>query len=176
LLGLENIQHSDKPLGGLSIVFGGDFKQILPLIVKGSHAQIVGTCIQRSHLWGSVKLLNLTQSMQLNTLEEAERNFAKWQLDIGYGKHTEETGTTTLPDHFKCPENTIASLISAIYPGINEVSHPPNDYFASHTILTSRNDDVDYINKKMLSDFPGEEKELFLKLHLYMKIVNCMGF
>jgi len=37
-----------------------------------------------------------------------------------YGKHTDETGTTTLPDHFKCPENTIASLISAIYPGINE--------------------------------------------------------
>ena len=93
-----------------------------------------------------------------------------------YGKHTDETGTTTLPDHFKCPENTIASLISAIYPGINELSHPSDDYFASRTIPTSRNADVDDINEKMLSDFPGEEKELFLKIHLYMKLVNCMGF
>jgi len=118
LLGLENVQHSDKPFGGLCIVFGGDFKQILLVIVKSSCDQIVGACNQRSHLWGSVKLLKLTQNMWLNTLEEAERNFAKWQLDIGYGKHTDETGTTTLPDHFKCPENAIASLISAIYPGI----------------------------------------------------------
>ena len=71
MLGLENVQHSDKPFGGLGIVFGGDFKQILSVIVKSSCAQIVGACIQRSHLWGSVKLLKLTQNMQLNTLEEA---------------------------------------------------------------------------------------------------------
>ena len=27
-----------KPFGGLCVVFGGDFKQILPVIIKGSHA------------------------------------------------------------------------------------------------------------------------------------------
>jgi ATP-dependent DNA helicase PIF1 len=32
----QDIRHSDKPFGGLTIVFGGDFKQILPVIVKGS--------------------------------------------------------------------------------------------------------------------------------------------
>ena len=74
--------------------------------------------------------------------------------------NTYETGTTTLSDHFKCPENTIASFISAIYPGINEIPHPPDDYFASHTNLMSRNDGVDDINEKMLSDFPGEEEFL----------------
>ena len=44
----QDIRHSDKPFGGLPIVFGGDFKQILPVIVKGSRAQIVGACFQRS--------------------------------------------------------------------------------------------------------------------------------
>jgi len=53
-------------------------RKILPVIVKGSHSHIVGACIQISPLWGFVKLLKLTQNMQLNTLEEAERNFAKW--------------------------------------------------------------------------------------------------
>jgi ATP-dependent DNA helicase PIF1 len=97
--------------------------------------------------------------MRLNTHVDAERNFAKWQLDIGYGKHTSETGTTTLPDHFKCTENTISSLISMIYTGINQLPHPPDQYFAERTILTSRNNDVDDINEKMLSEFPGEEIE-----------------
>ena len=32
----QDIRHSDKQFGGLTIVFGGDFKQILPVIVKGS--------------------------------------------------------------------------------------------------------------------------------------------
>jgi PIF1-like helicase len=38
-------QCEDKLFGGLTVVFGGDFKQILPVIVKGSQPEIVGACI-----------------------------------------------------------------------------------------------------------------------------------
>jgi hypothetical protein len=148
----------DKPFGGLTVVFGGDFKQILPVIVKGSRPQIVGACIQRSQLWRSVKVLKLTENMRLNTHIQAERDFAKWQLEVGHGKHTDDTGNIRLPDHFKCTENTIASLVNIIYPGINQLPLPPDEYFAKRTILTSRNDDVDDINDEMLKSFPGEEK------------------
>ena len=86
------------------------------------------------------------------------KNFAKWQLDIGHGRLTDEAGITKLHDHFKCTENTISSLISIIYSGVNELPHPPDHYFAERTILTSRNDDVDDINEKMLLEFPGQEK------------------
>ena len=67
--------------------------------------------------------------MHLNTNVEAERNFAKWQLEIGHGKHTNDSGFTTLPDHFKCSENTIESLIQTIYPGINQLPLSPDQYF-----------------------------------------------
>jgi ATP-dependent exoDNAse (exonuclease V) alpha subunit len=53
-------------------------------------------------------------------------------------------------------------LIQTIYPRINKLPHPPDEYFAEHTILTSltsRNDDVDDINEEMLRQFPGEERE-----------------
>ena len=52
--------------------------------------------------------------MRLDTNVEAERYFAKWQLEIGYGKHTDDSGFTTLCDYFKCPENTI-------HPGIKQL-------------------------------------------------------
>ena len=162
------------------------------MIVKGSHPQIFGACIQRSQLWQSVKVLKLTENMRLNTQVEAERNFAKWQLEIGHGQHTDEAGKIKLPDHFKCTEDTVSSLISAVYPGINELPHPPDHYFAERTILTSRNDDVDDINKKMLSEYPGEEKsflsadsvkgnnengegELLYPVE-YLNSINCSGF
>ncbi|KAF8914335.1 hypothetical protein CPB84DRAFT_1666400, partial [Gymnopilus junonius] len=59
------------------------------------------------------------------------------------------------------PENTLPSLISTIYPGINRHPIPPDQYFAECTILASRNDDVDDINFTILSQFPGEEKTFY---------------
>ena len=50
-------------------------------------------------------------------------------------------------------------MIQTIYPGINQLLLPPDQYFAEHTILTSRNDDVDDIDETMLNQFPGEERE-----------------
>ena len=38
----QDVQGNDKLFGGIVVVFGGDFKQILPVIVKGSYAQVVG--------------------------------------------------------------------------------------------------------------------------------------
>jgi hypothetical protein len=46
----------EKPFGGKVIVFGGDFWQILPVVIKGNCEDIVGSCLQRSTLWTYVKL------------------------------------------------------------------------------------------------------------------------
>ena len=151
----RDICSSDKPFGGVTFVFGGDFQQILPVIVKGSRAQTVGACMQRSVLWRSMSILHLHQNMRLNTNIEAEQNFAKWQLEVGQGKHTDEGGNICLPEHFKCRQNTVASLIDVIYPNI----HTPNlsrEYFSERTILSSKNEDVDNINLAVLEKFPGQ--------------------
>ena len=154
----QDIRSSDCPFGGLCVVFGGDFKQILPVVVKGNRAQIVGIFMQCSALWQSIQILKLTQNMQLNTADEREREFAQWQLD---GRHTDENGNLILPDHFHCTENTIESLIETIYPGITYHIPPTDQYFAECTILASRNDDVDSINKDILRQFPGEFQTFF---------------
>ena len=155
----KDIRNNELPFGGISIVFGGDFKQILPVIVKGSRAQVVGASLQRSYLWHSIQVLQLTQNMRLNTRSEVERTFAQWQLDIGHGLFTNETNEITLPDHFRCPTNELQSLIDTIYPGIHANAPLPEDhYFADRTILCSRNDDVHDLNKTILNSFSGEAK------------------
>ncbi len=40
----------EKPFGGKVVVFGGDFRQILPVVIKGSREDIVGSCLRRSIL------------------------------------------------------------------------------------------------------------------------------
>ena len=93
-------------------------------------------------------------------------NYGLAWLSLGFdsrgktnGKHTDATAALTLPDHFKCPKNNISSLIKTIYPHIDQPAHLPDHYFAHRTILTSRNDDVDEINKVLLEQFPGQERE-----------------
>jgi len=149
------LNESDKPFGGLTFVFGGDFKQILPVIIKGGKAQTMGASIRRSMLWGHLIVLHLHQNMRLDTGIEAEANFAKWQLEAGQGKHTDNDSIISLPEHFKCRENTAASLIESIYPGIRTGNHAPL-YFAERTILSGLNSEVDSMNKELLRQFPGQ--------------------
>src|SRR6266496_1113392 len=55
----------EKPFGGKVIVFGGDFRQILPVVIKGGREDIVGSCLRRSTLWTHIKLVTLKINMRL---------------------------------------------------------------------------------------------------------------
>jgi hypothetical protein len=79
------------PFGGKPVVLGGDFRQILPVVRKGSRSAVVGASITNSNMWQHVTLLKLHTNMRLrnpalqgNQREELE-NFSKWVLSIGDG-------------------------------------------------------------------------------------------
>ena len=96
--------------------------------------------------------------MQLNTNIEAEQAFAQWQLDLSHSRHRNESDDLVLPDHFKCGENSVESLINNIYPGVHLLPHQSDQYYSEQTILCSQNDDVDDINNTILEKFPGNPK------------------
>ncbi|CAN6216625.1 unnamed protein product, partial [Urochloa humidicola] len=56
--------RNDLPFGGKTVVFGGDFRQVLPVVRKGSRAQIVGASLRRSYLWESMRHLKLVRNMR----------------------------------------------------------------------------------------------------------------
>ena len=152
---LQDICRQERPFGGITTVFGGDMKQILPVIVRGGREDIVAASLCRSGLWRSIQVLHLRVNMRLGqNAENAE--FAEWLLNVGNGIDLAEDNSIHFPEHMKCPENTLDSLIQAIYPDL-ATRVLEDAFFLERTILSSRNDDVAEVNEKVLDLFPGEE-------------------
>ena len=47
---LQDILGNTKPFGGITVIFGGNFHQILPVVPKGKKEDIVSATIQQSPL------------------------------------------------------------------------------------------------------------------------------
>jgi ATP-dependent DNA helicase PIF1 len=64
-------------------VFGGDFRQTLLVVRKGSRAQIVDASLRRSYLWGLMQHLRLEHNMRA----QKDPEFADFLLRIGGGTY-----------------------------------------------------------------------------------------
>ena len=62
---LQDIRDSSSPFGGLTMVFGGDFQQILPVVLNRSHTNILDACLRNSYLWNFMHVLKLRINMRL---------------------------------------------------------------------------------------------------------------
>ena len=73
-------------------IFGGDFRQILPVVTKGSRADIVASSISRATFWSYCNIQHLRTGMHLmhSNLSDNEheqlRSFAEWTLNVGNGR------------------------------------------------------------------------------------------
>ncbi|WVZ82077.1 hypothetical protein U9M48_029383 [Paspalum notatum var. saurae] len=148
---------SDRPFGGKTVVFGGDFRQVLPVIRKGSRAQVVDASLRRSYLWESMRHLKLVRNMRA----QSDPWFAEYILRVGNG--TEEDngdGYIRLPDEICVPytgeDTDLHRLIEDVFPMLDDNMLDP-DYITSRAILSTRNDCVDRINMRMIHHFRGEE-------------------
>ncbi|XP_062206115.1 uncharacterized protein LOC133907990 [Phragmites australis] len=65
ILRFTNNNSDKKPFGGMTVVLGGDFRQILPVVTKGRREHIVNASIKRSYLWQHFEIYILTKNMRL---------------------------------------------------------------------------------------------------------------
>ncbi|GKA70182.1 putative PIF1 DNA helicase/replication protein A1-like protein [Tanacetum coccineum] len=103
---------NDKVFGGKVVLFGGDFRQILPVVTNGSRQDVVHASINSSYLWQHCNVMRLTENMRLgkgaNYSEKKEiQDFADWILSIGNGtiggKNDGET-TIEFPEDILIPD------------------------------------------------------------------------
>lgn len=157
----------EKPFGGKVVVFGGDFRQILPVVIKGTLEEIIGASLCRSILWKNVRLMKLKTNMRLlravDDPDAAEQEkFAKWLLEVGEGHVPtiiNELGDDViqLPNDIVLPSQSIDNLIHFIYPDLSINSNPK--YLVERAILAPKNDHVNTINATIMDQFPGEAVE-----------------
>lgn len=50
ILGYPNVANRERIFGGMNVLLGGDFRQILPVIPKAKRREVVKSCINRSKL------------------------------------------------------------------------------------------------------------------------------
>ena len=133
--------RSNLPFGGKTVVLGGDFRQVLPVVRKGSRAQIVGASLQRSYLWESMRHLKLVRNMRA----QSNSWFADYLLLIGSGtEEVNEDGNVRIPNEICVPysgdaEKDLHRLIGIIFPDLN-ANMADKDYITTRTILSTRND------------------------------------
>ncbi|XP_025678806.1 uncharacterized protein [Arachis hypogaea] len=160
-------RNKDLPFGGKVVVLGGDFRQVLPVIPKGSRAEIVMAFINSSVVWKYCEVLQLTKNMRLaigseqSTAQEL-RSFSDWILQIGEGP----CGTVVndrlfvdIPSDLIIPvlENPVEDIVNTIYPNLVQNFRDPS-FFQDRAILASTVDNVEEINNYIVDLLPGEEK------------------
>lgn len=153
---LQDLRNCPRQFGGLTMILGGDFLQILPVVANGSRADIVNACLRRSYIWNNIQVLKLRINMRLERSPE-DSSFANWLLNVGHGRDIDQNGHINIPSSMiTLSEN---DLIDKIYGDIDSITltPPPVDYFLDHAILAPRNIDVQDTNEKILKKMPGRE-------------------
>jgi hypothetical protein len=118
---LQFLRNDERPFGGVTMVFAGDWAQTLPVVPRGSVANIMNPTLQSSELWAPVEQLKLTEKMRLQrrgiTEQEAEemRRFADWLLEVGAGRCNDNNGHVILPPYIRVisPDDGLPALTAA---------------------------------------------------------------
>lgn len=175
LLSEDQPGNAALPFGGLPVVMGGDFCQVLPVVPGASRARIVDAALSSSPLWSHVKVLFLRENMHLSAtgLTDDEKRdlkvFSDWVLAVADGKletrkrvGESESTWLTIPDRFfiKTDGYRVDSLIDSIYDNF-EASHASLEYLAARAIVCPTNILVDALNDRIAARVHSEGREYF---------------
>ena len=156
---LKDLMGSSELFGSKVMIFGGDFRQVLPVVTKGSKEDFVQASLVTSYIWPQLHKLYLTDNMR--AISDPE--FTDYLLRIGNGLEPaiqELKVKIPLPllIPYKSETESIFELIKTVYPDLSAFSK--DDFsLVNRAILTTKNEFVDVLNNLLINIFPGEAQE-----------------
>ncbi|CAP26537.1 Protein CBG05784 [Caenorhabditis briggsae] len=83
----RDVMENDIPFGGKVIILGGDFRQVLPVIRRGTRKNQVDGCIKMSCLWQHFETLYLKSNM---LVAGGDLGWIEFLLKVGDGSANDE--------------------------------------------------------------------------------------
>lgn len=147
---LREIMDNEKQFGGKVFVIGGDFRQTLPIVPRGSRTDVIECCIKSSRLWSKFKKLTLTTNMR----SEGQNDHNDWLLRIGTGINPSIQGINS-DDTIEIPAEMIATedLIVLIF-GM-QIENMSVEELAKRVIVAPTNEQTLQMNRQIIDLLPG---------------------
>ncbi|CAN6685077.1 unnamed protein product [Malus baccata var. baccata] len=156
----RDLTDIDLPFGGKIMIFGGDFRQVLPVIRKGTKSELIQASVVKASFWSQVKILKLKQNMRSIN----DREFSEFLLRVGDGNEDViMDDLVKLPECMVIPwesEQSINQLIAKIFPNLEDHMNDAT-YMVERAVVTPTNEDVDMLNEKIINMFPGLEETMY---------------
>lgn len=143
---LKDITDNDTLFGGKVVVLVGDFRQVSPVIPKGSREDCLNASLVRSYIWPMLTKIKLKQNMCART----DPAFSAYILRIGNGLEPEDhTGQIKLPSFLTLQPTkatpALDQLIEFVFTSI-PTTKLEQISLSNSAILTPKNNAVDEIN------------------------------
>ncbi|KAK9112238.1 hypothetical protein Scep_019757 [Stephania cephalantha] len=153
---LRDVTDKDLPFGGKVVVFGGDFRQVLPIIPKGNRQDVMKSTLLTSYIWPLLKKIKLVENMRAR-LDPA---FSEFILRVGNGTEEEFPGNmisipSSITMSYVDEQISLDHLITTVYENLNEYAEQM-DAMSRRAILTTKNEFVDEVNTLLIHRFHGE--------------------
>ena len=137
MLMLESVRFSGKVF-----IASGDWRQILPVVRRGTRASIIGSCLKRSYLWNEFKVLHLTINMRVQLCgNPSDKTFAQWLLDVGDSKNG---NPLTIPDSMLVESGSVDDLVDKVFPSFDKPT------LSTSCILSPKNKTIETLNDAIL--------------------------
>ncbi|KAG7968462.1 hypothetical protein I3843_08G156400 [Carya illinoinensis] len=117
---LRDINDPELSFGGKIVVFGRDFRQVLPVVRKDTRQEKINTSLAASYLWPMMKKITLSENMRARL----DLDFSEYLLEVG-----NRTSPITIEENIKVPSEmlipytndleSLEDLIDAVFGDMN---------------------------------------------------------
>lgn len=134
-------------------------KQILPVVPRGSRADIIQATFKASYLWEHVSLFHLTENMRVRNGKSNDIEYAQYLLDVGNGKiptNPKMYDMIKIPIDMESEQGCLEGFCMEIFPKLNnrikdgmklmDVDDNWNKFVHERAIICPRNVDVADVN------------------------------
>ncbi|XP_019240495.1 PREDICTED: uncharacterized protein LOC109220480 [Nicotiana attenuata] len=151
---LKDLMDTNILFGGKVVVFGGDFRQTLPVVRNVNKEDFISESLLYSTIWDELEKLQLSENMRAKT----DPAFCDYLIRIGNGQERVNFNNKIQLPHsmiipFTTEEESLNHLFAMTFSNAHTSSS--NSFLAdSRVVLATKNDFVNETNDILIAKFP----------------------